>query len=105
MAISKNYVTKVNGKIGTIPYELDYMNPVEVGSNDYIAMASPSSPPMRVIFLDAGDFRVNGSTGNTIPQRIQGIANSMRPLIMEQVEESDNFVMHVGAGIPYDPVN
>lgn len=103
MAIQKKYVTSINGKTGTIPYELDYMDPVEIGSSDYIAQTSPSSPPMKVIFLDAGDCKVNGSTGNTIPQSIQGLASSMRPMLLEQIDDSNDFVMHVESGIPYVP--
>lgn len=96
------YVKSVNGKTGTQPYELDYMDPAG-GTSDYIAQTSPSSPPMRVLFLDANDFHVSGQSGNTIPQEIQKVASTMRPMLLEQINGSDDYTMHVESGVPYVP--
>ena len=104
MAITATYVTSVNGKTGDLPWELDYVTDPE-GDGDYNQEFGPVTHQHRNLKLDANDFRVNGISGNTIPQGIQGLASTMRPLLLEQIEGTDDYVMLVESGIPYEPVS
>ena len=80
MEITETYVTRLNGMTGgNYPQNL---------SNDVV--------------IDAGYIRESGSSGSTIPQQIQGLASSMRPLILEKIG-TDDYIMKLGAGIPYEP--
>lgn len=103
MAITNTYVTSVNGKRGEPGGDLGSMSLIPDGSGDY-ELVGPSDSRHNVLWLDANDFRVNGTSGNTIPQGIQGLASTMRPLLLEKIGDSDDYVMQVQAGIPWEPV-
>jgi len=101
MAITNTYVTSVNGKTGDLPSELDRM--VNAGNGEYNPLFGPVPHRHRSILLDADDFPVEGTGGDSIADGIQEIAGTVRPLILEQIEDSNEYIMCLGAGIPYEP--
>ena len=99
---NNTYVTSVNGITGDLPYELDRVEGTQE-SGDYDQIFTQVPHRHGVVRIDAENIKVNGTSGDDISQKLQTIAGSMRPLIMEQIDEGNDYVMHVEAGIPYEP--
>lgn len=79
MAGKNTYVSSVNGDAGTFYGYLD--NRVEI---------------------DSTNIKIEGTTGNNIVQQMQSIASTMRPMIVEKIDQTESdYVIKVGAGIPY----
>jgi hypothetical protein len=91
--ITATYVKSVNGLTGQRAYEIDAME--AQGGEDYKLMTGPSMPPQRVLELDAGDFKVEGTTGSTIQQKMQAIANSVQQLEMREMEMEGDYRMSI----------
>ena len=51
--------------------------------------------PTRDLEVDAGDFKVEGSSGDTIPQKMQTIANNVRRLDLSEMETDGDFRMSI----------
>ena len=91
--ITATYVKSVNGLTGRRAYEIEAME--AQGGEDYKLMTGPSMPPQRVLELDAGDFKVEGTSGDTIPQKMQTIANTVRRLDLSEMETDEDFRMSI----------
>ncbi len=102
MAINSTFVASVNGLTGTIPFNMEYVQQ-EGNSHDYMIITGPTTPPMRVLTIDATDIPVTGTSGQNIQQNIRNMASTVRPMIMEQIDDTDDYIAHLGAGIPYEP--
>lgn len=103
MAVTNTYVTSVNGQTGDRPYEMDRLE-LDNETGDYNPIFGQVHHHHGNVWLDANNFYVSGPGGRTIPQEIQSVASTMRPLILERIDETDDYVMHVEAGIPYEPI-
>lgn len=73
--ITQTYVKSINGYPGSRPF-------------------MPSG-----VALDGIDIRVQGSSGNTILQKIQQLARDVRPLYVEQIDETDDYLISLPNGI------
>ena len=89
------YVTSINGLTGDPSYEIDRF--------DHNGEPVYGIAPHRhhALVLDSSDIHLSGSTGPTSGQTLPTIASTMRPLILEQMGESDDYLMRLGAGIPF----
>lgn len=63
--------------------------------NGYTGNGPFQQDPM--ITLDAEDIHVSGSTGATVKSKCQSIAEGVRMLEMQSMEESGDYRMRVGA--------
>ena len=82
MAVESTFVTSLNGMTGgTYPRNLN-----------------------TDVVIDASQIKRQGSSGNNIPKDIQNIAQTMKILELEPIENSDtDFVMKVDTNVPYQP--
>ena len=96
--ITSTYVMSVNGLTGNDYYELDGVEAIQDSDGDYKAIAKPSRSRNKHVIVDANDIRVTGSTGRTISQRFTQLESQIRPLLMEQIKGTDDYVMSLPNG-------
>lgn len=102
MPETNTYVISVNGDTGNVPF----LKPADHFTNNYNEELGVPVPVMqKAVYLDAGDIKREGTTGNSITQELQLVASTMRPLILEQIGDSEDFIMHLGEGISFEPIN
>ena len=94
MAITNTYVTSVNGKTGDLPYELDYVQDPE-GNGDYDPVFGQVTHKHRNLWLDAGDFKVDGTGGDTISKRLQDVSQTIEPLEVERIGTSEDYTLEI----------
>lgn len=95
--VTAKYVTSVNGITGNDVYELIRVDPPEE-TEDKTPIFVPARSRNKHVVIDANDICVAGNTGDTIKRRMQTLANGIKPLFLEDMD-NDDYRMSIPNGV------